>query len=187
MSRSPANVLIELRPSLIDRGGVGVFSVVEIFRGERVASGINEEDYRLLVPWEDFEEYDPTLQRKVMSFCIGTPEGFLPPVNLDFNALSIDWYFNHSCDGNLGFDDQGDFVARKYIAAGDELAYDYGLAESNPAFRMSCNCGKSNCRKIVTGNDWRDEEFRRRNMKYMLPRLRQLPAYQDAQSRNFIK
>ena len=176
MSRMPPRVLIELRPSRIDAAGIGVFSVTEIFKGERVASGIGEEDYKHLVPWEVFDHYDPTIQRKVVDFCIGTPEGFLPPKDLDFNSLSIEWYFNHSCDGDLGFDDQGDFVARRRIARGQELAYDYGLAESNPAFRMSCNCGKSECRKVVTGNDWKDDDFRRRNIVYMLPRLRLSPA-----------
>jgi len=176
MSKALARVLMELRPSLIDARGVGVFAVVEIPKGERVASGISEEDYKLLIPWECFADYDPTLQRKVMTFCIGTPEGFIPPENLDFNRLSIEWFFNHSCEGNLGFDERGDFVARRRVSAGEELTYDYGLAESNPSFRMSCNCRKASCRKTVTGNDWKDDDFRRRNKEYMLPRLRVLPA-----------
>jgi hypothetical protein len=167
---------MELKPSLIDRGGVGVFAAIDIFEGERVASGVSEEDYRLLIPWERFAEYDPALQDKIMSFCIGTPRGFIPPENFDFNKLSIEWYFNHSCEGNLGFDERGGFVTKMRVAAGDELAYDYGLAESNPSFRMICHCGKSGCRRIITGNDWKDEDFRRRNIEYMLPRLRGLPA-----------
>jgi hypothetical protein len=187
MSRPPIRVLMELKPSLIDRGGVGVFAVTDIFEGERVASGVSKEDYRLLIPWKSFPGYDAALQRKIMSFCIGTPDGFIPPENFDFNRLSIEWYFNHSCEGNLGFDERGDFVARVRVAAGDELAYDYALAESNPSFRMVCNCRKSHCRRIITGNDCRNEDFRRRNIEYMLPRLRELPARVGTHVANLFK
>jgi hypothetical protein len=178
---------MELKPSLIDRGGVGVFAVIDIFEGERVASGVSEEDFRLLIPWERFAEYDSGLQDKIMSFCIGTPRGFIPPENLDFNKLSIEWYFNHSCEGNLGFDEHGDFVTRMHVTKGEELTYDYGLAESNPSFRMACCCGKSNCRRMITGNDWKDEDFRRRNIEYMLPSLRVLPAKAGTHVRNLLK
>jgi hypothetical protein len=178
---------MELKPSLIDRGGVGVFAGTDIFKGERVASGVSKEDYRLLIPWECFAEYEPALQRKITSFCIGTPHGFIPPDNLDFNRLSIEWYFNHSCEGNLGFDERGDFVTRMRVAAGDELAYDYGLAESNPSFLMACHCGKSSCRRIITGNDWKGEDCRRRNIEYMLPSLRVLPARVGTHVGNLFK
>ena len=187
MNRMPPRVLMELRPSRIDVGGVGVFSVTDIVKGERVAFGISEEDYKNLISWKAFDDYGPMLQRKVMDFCIGTPDGFLPPEDIDFNRLSIEWYFNHSCDGNLGFDDQGMFVARKRIAVGEELAYDYGLAESNPAFQMRCNCGKTNCRRVITGNDWIDDDFRRHNLEYMLPRLRVPPAGVATHAANLFK
>ena len=58
------------------------------------------------------------------------------------------------------------------IKIGDELTYDYALAESNPLFKMECKCGNTNCRKIITGNDWKDPNFRNRNLKHMLPSIR---------------
>ena len=167
---------------MVDKGGVGVFAVAEISRGERLASGINDEDYNLLIPWERFADYDPALQQKILHFCVGTSEGFIPPEGLDFNMLSIDWYFNHSCDGNLGFDDRGDFVTRKHIMDGEELTYDYGLAESNPSFQMRCTCESKNCRTIITGNDWQNEDFRRQNIQYMLPKLRRVEVDEVAQA-----
>lgn len=163
-------VLIELRPSHLN--GVGVFAVTALRDGQCVAEGIGDADYRRLVPWKHLSEYDADLKDKINAFCIGTPEGFIPPDKLDFNRLSIEWYLNHSCDGNIGFNDDGDFVARRRIARGEELTYDYGLAESNPRFRMVCICGSSNCRGVVTGNDWKDPVFREQNLDYMLPRLR---------------
>jgi len=97
---------------------------------------------------------------------------FIPLEPLDFNRLSIEWYFNHSCNGNLGFNRSGDFIAIRNISKDTELTYDYGLAESNPRFKMRCKCGSKKCRKIITGNDWKKETFRRSRIEYMLPALR---------------
>jgi hypothetical protein len=164
--------LIELRPSKIHKGGVGVFAISSISKGQRIADGIDEQDYKTLIPWNRFKSFSIGIQKKIMSFCVGTPQGFIPPEDLDFNELSIDWYFNHSCSGNMGFNDKGDFVAIRNIKKGEELSYDYGLAESNPKFKMICRCRSKNCRKLVTGSDWKDKNFRSKNGKYMLPALR---------------
>jgi hypothetical protein len=175
-------VLLELRPSLIHNGGVGVFAVTNMRAGQYIAEGIEESDYEFLVPWQRLGEFDEDLQRKIHDFCIGTPEGFIPPENLDFNRLTIEWFFNHSCDGNVGFGDAGNFITRRAIRKGEELTYDYGLAESNPAFRMKCMCGSKHCRQVITGDDWKDPAFHKANAKFMLPRLRRLrPAAQPTQ------
>jgi SET domain len=168
----PPRVLIELRPSNVDIGGVGVFAVCAMKKEEKVADGIHAEDYATLIPWERFDTFDPDVQSKIMDFCIGTPRGFIPPEDLDFNKLSVEWYLNHSCDGNCGFNDVGDFVAIREVGRGVELTYDYGLAESNPNFIMECSCGSKGCRHKITGNDWKEPGFRAKNLKYMLPSLR---------------
>ena len=173
MISSPQRVLIELKPSRIDLCGVGVFAVSDIKKGEKVADGIADEDYQELIPWTSFSNYDADVRKKIMDFCIGTPEGFIPPEDLDFNKLSIEWYLNHSCEGNCGFDGEGDFVALRNVEQGEELTYDYALAESNPNFRMRCSCRSQNCRRFVTGKDWKDEEFQTKNRDHMLPGLRQ--------------
>ncbi len=175
MTRASRKVLIELRPSKVDTGGVGVFAITDIRKGEKVADGINEEDYKQLIPWKNVARYDRRLYKKVRDFCLGTPGGFIPPEGLDFNRLSVEWYFNHSCDGNIGFDNKGDFVAIRKIKKGEELTYDYALAESNPKFKMRCRCNSKNCRGVVTGNDWKNKKLRSEKSKYMLPRLRTLP------------
>jgi hypothetical protein len=174
MAKRIPEVLIELRPSKMIRGEVGVFAATRIRRGQRIASGVNKEDYELLASWGILKKYGDAVRRKVRDFCVGTPRGFIPPAGFDFNRLTVEWYINHSCDGNVGFDENGDFIARRNIKKGEELTYDYALAESNPAFRMRCKCNARNCRGIITGNDWRRDEFRRRNLRYMLPKLRHL-------------
>jgi hypothetical protein len=102
------------------------------------------------------------VRKKIWDFCIGTPGGFVPPEDFDFNKLSVEWYFNHSCEGNVGFNGDGDFTAIRNIKKDEELTYDYGLAELNPRFKMRCKCGSKSCRRTITGNDWKSEEFKRR-------------------------
>ena len=170
------DVRIELRPSRIDVGGVGVFAVHGFEKGQKIAEGVAENDFRNLVFWRVYPRFDEDLKRKIMAFCVGTPEGFIPPPEFDFNKLSIEWYLNHSCEGNCGFDDEGDFVAIRDIKKGEELSYDYALIESNPGFSMKCHCGGGKCRHLVTGEDWKDEDFVARNRDHMHPRLRRLLA-----------
>jgi SET domain-containing protein len=162
-------VLIALAPSKIN--GIGVYAVRKIKKGQFIAEGIHD-DYDDLVNWKEVKSVDKDIKKKIHDFCVGSPSGFIPPEDKDFNKLYIEWYFNHSCNGNVGFNKNGDFVAIKNIKKDEELTYDYGLAESNPKFNMKCNCGNANCRKIITGNDWKNLEFRKNNLLHMLPALR---------------
>lgn len=165
-------VLIELRPSVIS--GIGVFAVRKIRKGQRVADGLYAEDFKTLISWGEFKKLEGAIQKKAEIFCIGTPKGFVPPEALNFDKLTIEWYFNHSCSGNVGFNGKGDFVAVEEIAKDDELTYDYGIAESNPRFRMPCRCQSRKCRGTITGNDWKKEKLRTEKGHYMLPQLRRL-------------
>lgn len=76
-------------------------------------------------------------------------------------------YLNHSCDPNIGFRDAISIVAIRDIPAGEELVIDYAFWECDSAWKLknACNCGGRNCRKNVTGEDWKmvrptDERFR---------------------------
>jgi len=53
---------------------------------------------------------------------------------------------NHSCDPNAGFDEGGMLVARRDIAPGEEITYDY-LAHPLPAspWNFKCVCGADSC------------------------------------------
>jgi hypothetical protein len=169
-------VRIELRPSRIHVGGVGVFAACNIEKGQKVCDGISDEDFQELVSWELFGRYDADLQQKIMAFCVGTPDGFVPPPGFDFNKLSIEWYLNHSCEGNCGFNGDGDFVAMRNTRKAEELSYDYGLVESNPRFSMRCTCESKTCRQMITGDDWKNENILLKNRGHMHPRLRRLLA-----------
>lgn len=73
---------------------------------------------------------------------------------------------NHSCRPNIGVRGQITFVAMRDIPAGSELTTDYAMIDGDPAERMECSCGAPECRKIITGSDWRLPELRRRYAGY---------------------
>jgi len=62
-------------------------------------------------------------------------------------------------DGQIGF------VAMRSIRAGEELCLDYAMAITSD-YKMECNCGNINCRKLITGDDWKKEELQKRYDKY---------------------
>lgn len=165
-----AELRFELRRSSIH--GIGLFALKPYPAGGFIAEGITSEDLKHLVSWKDFTQLPEDVKAKVLAFCVGTSLGFAPPPEFDFNELTPEWYMNHCCNGKVGFDEQGKFIARRDIAMGEELTYDYGLAESNPNFYMECTCGCEDCRKLITGNDWQDPGFRKLNRAYMLSHLR---------------
>jgi uridine kinase len=61
---------------------------------------------------------------------------------------------NHSCDPNLWWSGPYTLVARRDIAAGEELTNDYATSTRWTSFAMACACGTALCRGTVTGNDW---------------------------------
>ena len=73
---------------------------------------------------------------------------------------------NHSCDPNVGVRGQITFVAMRDIAPGAELTIDYAMIDGDPAERMPCACGTRDCRRVVTGDDWRRPELQQRYATY---------------------
>jgi SET domain-containing protein len=57
-------------------------------------------------------------------------------------------YTNHLCDANI-YVDNFCYVAKRDIKKGEEVGEDYSEDET-PGFKMKCNCGNKNCRKIIT-------------------------------------
>lgn len=63
------------------------------------------------------------------------------------------WKFlNHSCDPNLEVDlDEACFVARREIAKGEELSFNYLTTEWEMASPFDCICGSSTCFGSIRG------------------------------------
>jgi len=162
--------LIRIKPSTVLGGGVGVFAVRDL-KPNTIVGDVGYMNDNLFFSWDEFKKIDKESQEVIKTHCIGTVDGFFAPV--DINHIPLSWHINHKCDNNVGFDSRGNFITIKKIKKNEELFYDYGLSISNPKYRMKCNCGSANCRKIITGNDWKNPEFREVKYKYMLPELKE--------------
>lgn len=66
---------------------------------------------------------------------------------------AIKLYNNHSCSPNCAVRGDVVFIALRNITEGEELFIDYAFVDNEP-YRFKCNCGATNCRKIITGFDW---------------------------------
>jgi len=67
---------------------------------------------------------------------------------------SIKLFLNHSCEPNCGLRGEITFVALCEIQEGEELTCDYAMID-NEAYEFECTCGSVDCRKRITGFDWR--------------------------------
>jgi len=70
-------------------------------------------------------------------------------------------FINHSCSPNCGIKGSLQIVAMRDIKPGEEITIDYAMCESS-GYEMKCNCGSSDCRKIIIGNDWMKKELQKK-------------------------
>jgi len=168
-SRKIYPVNIEIKPAKFLKNGIGLFATRNLPIGTVIGDSrtLGKEVFH---KWSELKSVDSVTRKKISDYCLGTEEGFYTP--LDLNAMTLPWHMNHSCDGNVAFDNGGNFVLIKAVRRGDELCWDYGLAETNPDFQMKCKCGSRKCRGVITGNDWKNLEFKKKNKNRMLPDLR---------------
>jgi hypothetical protein len=80
---------------------------------------------------------------------------------------------NHSCDSNLWMRDEVTVVARRALAAEEELTIDYALQSGLPVDVLgeSCRCGSPVCRGVITGTDWQLKELQERYQGHFSPFL----------------
>lgn len=84
-----------------------------------------------------------------------------------------DAYLNHSCDSNLWFTDGWCFTARRDISAGEELTFDYATGETY-ALQGACRCGSKDCRGIISGQEYKNEDFQKRYAGHFAPYIQGL-------------
>lgn len=85
-------------------------------------------------------------------------------------------YMNHSCDPNTYWANDETMIARRDIAAGEELTYDYATTEITIPFEMTCRCGSPLCRQIVRHTDYLDGEWQARFGGFLPSHTRQAIA-----------
>jgi SET domain-containing protein len=84
----------------------------------------------------------------------------------------IKLYNNHSCDPNCGMRGEITFVALRNIEVDEELTIDYAFID-NEDYSFVCQCGSPNCRKIVTGFDWKNEDLQKKYLPYFAEYLKE--------------
>ncbi|MEI6208235.1 MAG: SET domain-containing protein-lysine N-methyltransferase [Desulfuromonadales bacterium] len=152
-------------------GQIGLFAVRNLKKGTII--GLSDRLGEKLYSWEVYAMLDNLTKQMIDKYCATAEEGFWGPD--DINYLSLPWHMNHNCSGNVGFDEQGNFITISYVRSGEELSYDYGLLITNPSFKLRCRCGSTECRKTITGNDWKNPAYWRKNLHIMVPELRKIP------------
>jgi uncharacterized protein len=90
------------------------------------------------------------------------------------------YFQNHSCDPNSWMGDEVTISARRDIRAGEELTIDYVMFEMNESHVITenCTCGSSNCRKRVTGTDWKLHQLQERYKGHFSPLINRRIAQQ---------
>ena len=81
----------------------------------------------------------------------------------DYEGVML--FLNHSCQPNVGVAGNIVFVAMRTIAAGEELTTDYALFDDYDG-EMACECGRANCRGVISGKDWRRPELQAKYAGY---------------------
>jgi len=80
-------------------------------------------------------------------------------------------YFNHSCTPNAGVVGQITLVALRDILPNEEVCYDYATTDGSRYDEFECSCGSTDCRRRVTGEDWKRPELWDRYEGYFSPYL----------------
>src|SRR3989344_8603059 len=61
-------------------------------------------------------------------------------------------YLNHSCEPNTEIERaKREVRARRDIAQGEELTFDYNANETEMAYPFECKCGSKNCQGLIGG------------------------------------
>ncbi len=80
------------------------------------------------------------------------------------------YFINHSCNPNVWMSNGITFVALRDIKKGEELTVDYALFVSEDyVSKWACKCGARDCRKKITGLDYKILELQRKYKGHFSP------------------
>ncbi len=98
-------------------------------------------------------------------------EYFLGAISSD-EENNIKLFENHSCNPNCGLRGEITFVAMRDINKDEELTTDYAFID-NEDYKFECTCGAENCRKVITGYDWKIKELQDKYYEYFAQYLKE--------------
>lgn len=80
-------------------------------------------------------------------------------------------FINHSCEPNAGFRGQIELIALKNIEPREIISFDYAICTSETEFEMECFCEAGECRRRITGKDWKIPALQKKYKGYFQPYL----------------
>lgn len=92
-------------------------------------------------------------------------------LNLLHSDETLVRFGNHSCDANLWMQDEVTLVAKRAIAAGEEITADYAVQTADKPWQMECRCGAAVCRGVITSDDWKRADVQERYAGHFSPFL----------------
>ena len=138
-----------------EKGGFAVFALEALEKDEIIC---------VWTGWVATYQQMMALSPVEKSHTVQIDEGlYLAPFSLDGEPAD---YINHSCNPNAGIRGQISLVAMRPIAVGEEITFDYAMADSTPYDEFPCACGAPTCRGQVSGNDWQRPELWQRYKGY---------------------
>jgi SET domain-containing protein len=164
---------IRLKPSITVKGEIGAFAAKDFKKNEVIVRDEEFQDNNVMTI-DEYNHLDKVTKELVTAHSTITIGDVYMPANI--NYLRPINYFNHSCEPNVGFNERGDYVAMKDILSGSEFLLDYSFLNTNPDYILECSCGSVNCRKIITGNEWKNKDFVEKNKDYFYSSVRNMLA-----------
>lgn len=142
-----------------EKGGLGLFCVTKIKKGE------------IILIWQGWiltKKELLKLGRQYVEDAIQLNSNFFVGC-LDKFDFELNDYLNHSCEPNAGFQGDITLVAMRDILKGEEITMDYAMVDDNSLVKMKCDCGEINCRKIISGKDWKIVKLQKKYNGYFTP------------------
>ncbi len=137
--KMPSNKLLTIKPV---RNGHGIVAARAFRRGTMIV----EIKGRIVTADEVWRYWEVDPRRAENCFRYNA-DHYLDP------HVEIGRYANHSCNPNAGIVRKGRRLMLKAIAtiaAGEEITHDYStLLGADDIWKMRCNCGESNCRRVI--------------------------------------
>lgn len=158
MLKSVLSNKVEIRTNSLN--GKGIFAKENIKKGEIVFI----KGGHILTRDEIFSS------EVINSYFPISDEYFLGATNKD-EEEQIKLFQNHSCNPNVGLHGEITFIAMRDIEKDEELTVDYAFID-NEDYSFECTCGSNNCRKTITGFDWKIKELQDKYYEYFAQYLK---------------
>lgn len=168
MSISWLNPKLTVRHSKI--GGAGVFAESPIDKGEVLVI----QGGRIVERSDVDNEANAPFSYIGFQIKVGF---YIYPIVIDHRPI-LDGIFlvNHSCDPNAGFADATTLISARAITSGEEICYDYAMTDVMTDdeiewTEMDCRCNSANCRRKITGSDWKLPDLQKRYIGLFAPHV----------------